>query len=95
MRISDNKNLFYLRYDQAPDDCNEWANNCDPFQDDPNGDGGRCCHYDTYRRFVGLKEQNPNFVPMISIGKPCICIVSINFNNSLHTFMNRIKISKK
>jgi len=54
--------------DQAPDDCNEWANNCDPFQDDPNGDGGRCCHYDTYRRFVGLKEQNPNFVPMISIG---------------------------
>lgn len=50
-------------YDQAPDDCNDWANNCDP-----NGDGSICCHYDTFRRFVGLKKQNPNFVPMISIG---------------------------
>ena len=82
--MRDSENLFYLRYDQAPDDCNEWANNCDPFQDDPNGDGGRCCHYDTYRKFVGLKEQNPNFVPMISIGKPCLCKLSINFSNSLH-----------
>ena len=80
MRIPDNKYHLYLRLDQAPDDCNEWANNCDPFQDDPNGDGGRCCHYDTYRRFVGLKEQNPNFVPMISIGKACICKVSINLS---------------
>ncbi len=27
------------------------------------------CHYDGYRRFIALKEQEPNFVPMISIGK--------------------------
>ncbi len=27
------------------------------------------CNYDSYRRFIALKEQNPNFVPMISIGK--------------------------
>jgi len=50
-------------YDQAPDDCNEWANNCDP-----NGDGSICCHYDSYRRFVALKDSNPEFVPMLSIG---------------------------
>jgi len=50
-------------YDQKPDDCNEWANNCDP-----NGDGTVCCHFDTYRRFVALKDKNPDFVPMISIG---------------------------
>merc|ERR1712055_482199 len=49
--------------DQAPDDCNDWANNCDP-----NGDGSICCHYDNYRNFVKLKELNPEFVPMISIG---------------------------
>jgi len=49
--------------DQAPDDCNDWANNCDP-----NGDGSICCHYDNYRKFVALKDTNPEFVPMISIG---------------------------
>ena len=27
------------------------------------------CRYDSYRRFVALKERNSNFVPMISIGK--------------------------
>ena len=53
-----------IRLDQAPDDCNDWANNCDP-----NGDGSICCHYDTYRRFVALKDKNPEFVPMISIGE--------------------------
>ena len=52
------------RYDQAPDDCNDWANNCDP-----NGDGTICCHYDTYRKFTAIKDKYPEFVPMISIGK--------------------------
>jgi len=51
-------------YDQNPDDCNEWANNCDP----TGGDGSICCHHDSYRRFVALKQKNPDFVPMISIG---------------------------
>jgi len=50
-------------YDQAPDDCNDWANNCDP-----GGDGSLCCHFDSFRRFVALKDKNPEFVPMISIG---------------------------
>ena len=27
------------------------------------------CNYDSYRRFVNLKSVNPNFVPMLSIGK--------------------------
>jgi len=27
-----------------------------------------CCHYDNYRKFVALKDTNPEFVPMISIG---------------------------
>ena len=26
------------------------------------------CNYDSYRRFVGLKQRNPNFRPMISVG---------------------------
>jgi len=26
------------------------------------------CNYDSYRRFVALKDQNPNFIPMISVG---------------------------
>ena len=55
-----------------PDDCNEWANNCDP-----NGDGTVCCHFDTYRRFVALKDKNPDFVPMISIGKLKTIFLSI------------------
>ena len=29
---------------------------------------GYCC-YDSYRRFIKLKDQAPDFVPMISIGK--------------------------
>merc|ERR1711953_1303799 len=35
-------------------------------QDCPLGDAE--CHYDSYRRFIGLKKQSSNFKPMISIG---------------------------
>ena len=41
-------------YDLGPQDC-------------PLGDAE--CHYDSYRRFIGLKKQSSNFKPMISIGK--------------------------
>ena len=41
-------------YDLGPQDC-------------PLGDAE--CHYDSYRRFIALKEQSSNFKPMISIGK--------------------------
>ena len=27
------------------------------------------CNFDNYRKFIALKEQNPDFVPMISIGR--------------------------
>lgn len=27
------------------------------------------CNYNSYRRFIALKEINPNFIPMLSIGK--------------------------
>ena len=27
------------------------------------------CNYDSYRRFVALKEQNPDFVALLSVGK--------------------------
>ena len=43
-------------YDQAPGDPDCVA--------DP-----ATCHYDSYRRFVALKEKNPDFVPMLSIGE--------------------------
>merc|ERR1712038_1116512 len=41
-------------YDQAPEDCGP--------------DGSIYCHYDSYRRFINLKQNYPNFKPMISIG---------------------------
>jgi len=41
-------------YDQAPEDCGP--------------DGSIYCHYDSYRRFINLKQSYPNFKPMISIG---------------------------
>ena len=41
-------------YDLGPQDC--------PL-------GAEECNYDSYRRFIALKQQNPNFKPMISIGK--------------------------
>ena len=49
----------------------------DPWYDQAPGDPGckpdpATCHYDSYRRFVALKEQNPDFVPMLSIGKTLI-----------------------
>ena len=43
------------RYDQAPEDCGP--------------DGSIYCHYDSYRRFINLKQNYPNFKPMISIGR--------------------------
>ena len=43
-------------YDLGPQDC--------PL-------GAEECNYDSYRRFIGLKQQNPNFKPMISIGEFC------------------------
>ena len=29
-----------------------------------------CCGLDAFRRFTGLKNLNPNFHPMISVGEP-------------------------
>jgi len=41
----------------------------DPWYDlGPQDCGAGECNYDSYRRFVGLKSRNPNFVPMISVG---------------------------
>jgi len=45
----------------------------DPWYDQAPGDPGCVpdpanCNYDSYRRFVALKEKNPDFVPMLSIG---------------------------
>jgi chitinase len=34
----------------------------------PSDCGAGLCNYDGYRRFVALKERNPNFVPMLSLG---------------------------
>ena len=44
-------------FDLAPDDF-DWG--CVP--------NPQTCNYDGYRRFVALKEKNPNFVPVLSIG---------------------------
>ena len=78
--------LFLInRLDQAPDDCNDWANNCDP-----NGDGSICCHYDNYRKFVALKDTNPEFVPMISIGKIALYISSPRINIYLFISQNTL-----
>jgi chitinase len=41
-------------YDLAPEDCGE--------------NGGMYCHFDSYRRFVNLKQTHPNFVPILSLG---------------------------
>ena len=47
-------------YDLGPQDC-------------PLGDAE--CHYDSYRRFIGLKKQSSNFKPMISIGKVFFLVI--------------------
>ena len=45
-------------YDLAPGECQEEIYCCQEGY----------CNYDSYRRFVALKEINPNFIPMLTIG---------------------------
>ena len=45
---------------------NPWL---DQAPNDPNCNNGEFCDYDNYRKFIALKNVNPDFVPMISIGK--------------------------
>ena len=39
------------------------------------------CNYDSYRRFVALKQRNPNFKPMISVGKSLYTGLTHQFSN--------------
>ena len=60
-------------FDQAPEDCGP--------------EGAQYCHHDSYRRFIALKQQNPNFKPIISIGKHDMYIfftfTSFNFPSNI------------
>ena len=55
----------------------------DPWYDqnpnDPGCDDGRFCCYDSYRRFIKLRETHPGFIPMISIGNKYISFSSSMF----------------
>ena len=46
-----------------------WDPWLDQAPNDPNCNNGEFCDYDNYRKFIALKNVNPDFVPMISIGK--------------------------
>jgi len=45
-----------------------WDPWLDQAPNDPNCNNGEFCDYDNYRKFIALKNVNPDFVPMISIG---------------------------
>ena len=60
-------------YDLAPEDCG--------------AEGSTYCHFDSYRRFVALADDNPKFHPILSLGR----FNYLNINKLGVTFFNKVK----